>query len=132
MKYTYVKRPAYIKVGPDGSLEELFCKVCGTAIGGMSTQVKGKRFENGQWIEEHILRFRRYHNYAELKLEFWDGSAHVTNGCRDCLHEGLTFDQMYELHCADMELDAGPHSKLCKTRAPKGVVAIRTDGGGIP
>lgn len=131
-KYDHVKRPSYVRFGPQGELEELFCKICGTAIGGMTEQVKGKRFENGHWIEERILRFRRFHNYAELKLEFHDGSAHVTNGCRNCLHEGLTFDQMHELHLADMELDAGPHTKVCKTRSPKKVVAIRTDGGGIP
>jgi hypothetical protein len=130
-EYTYVQRPNYVLYGPNGELEELFCKVCGTAIGGMTEQVKGRRFEHGQWIEERILRFRRFHNYVELKMDFQDGSAHVTNGCRNCLHEGLTSDQMYELHLADMELDGAPYTIKSKARVPKGVVAIRSDGGGL-
>ena len=132
MKYDYVKRPNFVRYGPKGELEELFCKVCGSAIGGMTEQVKGRRFENNQWIEERILRFRRFHNYVEIKMEFQDGSAHVTNGCRNCLNEKLTFDQMYELHIADMEMEGDlPHVKQTKRRAPKRVVAIRSDGGGI-
>jgi len=133
-KYDYVKRPNFVRFGPNGELEELFCKVCGTAIGGHTEQVKGRRFEHGTWIEERILKFRRFHNYVELKMEFWDGSAHVTNGCSDCLGENLTSDQMYELHLADMEMDlegGGSHAEICKTRVPRRVVATRSDGGGL-
>jgi len=133
-KYDHVKRSKFVRFGPNGELEELFCKMCGTAIGGMTEKVKGRRFENGVWIEERILQFRRFHNYVELKMEFWDGSAHVTSGCRDCLGESLTSDQMYELHLADMEMDlegGGSHAGICKTRVPRRVVAVRSDGGGL-
>jgi len=132
MKYEHIKRPNFVLYGPNGEMEELFCKMCGTAIMGMNEQVKGRRMgPDGKWIEERILRFRRFHNYAELKMEFWDGSAHVTNGCRDCLHEGLTFDQMYELHVCDMEMDGTLHTKINRRRVPKGITVIRHDGGGI-
>lgn len=130
--YKFVQRPNYVMFGPNQELEELFCKICGTAIGGMHQALKGKRLnKQGVWIEEHVVRFRRFHNYAELKMEFQDGSAHVTNGCKTCLHENLTTDQLFELHIADMYMDGAEYTKGAVRRVPKKVVAVRTDGGGI-
>jgi hypothetical protein len=116
-------------------IEELFCKVCGSAIGGMTSQVKGRRFESATktWIEEHVLEFRRFHNYAELKMQFEDGSYHVTNGCRTCLSATLIPEQLHELHIADMEVEdmIYPGQEEHMARIPVSAVAIRIDGGGI-
>jgi len=129
--YYHLQRPNYVIYGPNGDIEELCCKMCGSVIGSMAEQVKGRRLTPQGWVEERILRFRRHNTYAELKMEFRDGSFHVTNGCRTCLHENLTMEQLDELHCADMHQDMGAHSVPCMERYPIGIAAIRTDGGGI-
>jgi len=132
MDYKFLQRPNYVILSETGELQELFCKVCGTAIAGQQDVVKGRRrSRSGDWIEEHIIQFRRYNNYAELKIEFKDGSFHVTNGCKTCLHENLTQLQMRELMHADMDLEGTENAENSKLRAPKRVVAVRTDGGGI-
>jgi len=130
-EYRFVRRPNYVQLGPNGEMQEMFCKVCGTAIGGLTEQVKGRRFEHGVWIEERVERFRRFHNYVELKIAFEDGSAHVTNGCNNCLSESLTPEQLNELHMADMELDGASYTAEYKKRIPTMVMAVRSDGGGL-
>jgi|SRR5580765_2997296 len=134
IQFKFVKRPNYVLYGPSMSLEELFCKVCGTAIGGLVTQVKGTRItREGKQIEEQIIRFRRYHNYVEVKMQFEDGSYHVTCGCNQCMSVNLTPEQLDELHQADMSVEEEiyPGQEEHMARKAAMVVAIRTDGGGI-
>lgn len=135
MKYEYVLRPNYVIFGPGNRIEELFCKVCGSAIAGMQSTIKGRRLDPAtkQWIEEHVLEFRRFHNYAELKMQFEDGSYHVTNGCKTCLSGTLPIEKLHELHIADMLIEdmIYPGQEEHMSRVPESAVAIRTDGGGI-
>lgn len=132
MEYKFVKRPNYVTYGEDKSVEEIFCKVCGSPIAGMRARSAGRRLtRDRQWVELVEIRFRRLSNYTDLKIQFEDGSYHVTNGCKNCLSENLTIEQMTELHVADMLLEDWPGRDLQITRVPLQVVAIRRDGGGI-
>jgi hypothetical protein len=136
MIYTYALRPKYVLFGPDGKIEEIFCKVCGSAIAGMRSRIIGTRFDSvtNKWIETEVRQFSLLPNYTEIKMQFKDGSYHVANGCRSCLSAPLTPEQLHELHIADMELDdmIYPGKADHMARVPVGVVAIRYDGGGIP
>lgn len=131
-QYKFVLRPKYVILDDVGAIKELFCKVCGTAIAGVQEMVRGRRqTRHGLWIEDHVHVWRRFPNYAELKMEFEDGSFHVTNGCNQCLTEGLTAEQLHELMHADMELEGTEGAEAAKERIALRSVAIRTDGGGI-
>lgn len=130
--FTYVQRPFYVLWDTQGGIAELFCKVCGTRIAGYVERLVDIRQEpNGVRVEVKSLRFTRTEEYVEAKFEFWDGSFHVTNGCRNCVHTKLTSDQMYEIHIADLLNDGGSHTELAKVRVPRKVVIVRKDGGGI-
>lgn len=132
MNYTYVQRPRYVLQGPMGDILELFCKICGSAIAGKRTQVTGRRRTmTGEWIEDHLQTFVRFNNYGEIKIEFEDGSFHVTNGCSQCLNINLAPDVLFELHNADMDVEESIGGEIARTKTPLRVVAIRTDGGGI-
>lgn len=131
-EYKTVLRPNYVIYDDVGAIKELFCKVCGSAIAGVQESVRGMRqTRQGLWVEERVLAWRRFPNYAELKMEFEDGSFHVTNGCRNCLTEALTNEQLHELMHADMSMEGTENAEASKERVAARIVAIRTDGGGI-
>jgi|SRR4249919_4089527 hypothetical protein len=132
---TFLKRPNYITYGDNYEIAEIFCKICGAAIGGLTSKMIGRRLDPAtkKWIETEEVRFRRFGNYAELKIEFEDGSAHVTNGCSKCMHENLTPEELDALHQADLSVDKTeyPGRDLHLGRKAKGVLGIRNDGGGL-
>lgn len=136
MKYKFVQRPNYVGSSPGRPIEELFCKICGSAIAGMQSRIKGRRLDAAtkQWIEEHVLEYKTFHNYAELKILFEDGSYHVTNGCKTCLSGDIPVEKLHELHTADLlhESQDYPGKELHLARVPVMAVAIRLDGGGMP
>lgn len=128
----FVQRPSYIILTRTGGLQEIFCKACGTSIGGVQETIKGRRREgDGRWVEDRTSGFRRFSNYVEIKMQFEDGSFHVTNGCRNCLNDKLTPEQLQELHHADMDIEGTPSSQAMKERKPVRVVVFRPDAGGI-
>ncbi len=135
-----LKRPDYVVFDTDGSIKELFCKVCGTSIAGMRNTVKGRHFDKttGTWIQESVTRFQRSNLYAEMKIEFMDGSGHVTNGCATCLNKistrGHEDEVLLALLNADMDIEqkqGNKHTRLARDRVPSHVSVVRNDGGGI-
>jgi len=130
--FTWVQRPDYVIFDSEGNIKEMFCKVCGDVIAAHEDRLKERKVGwGGKIIEVRQARFTRKNNYCELKMEFQDGSAHVTNGCTKCLHPNLSTDQLYELHRADLLLDGGQHTVRNLQRVPIEAVAIRQGGGGI-
>jgi hypothetical protein len=131
-----IKRPQYVVFNDFGQIESMFCKLCGSEIGSIKDLTQGRRFDKSTktWIEERIRQFRRNSNYAEMKIEFDDGSCHVTNGCRRCMQSSLDSDALNELHNADLDIEEAQGNKgvkMLRTRKALHVLAVRTDGGGI-
>lgn len=68
-----------------GHITNLYCKICGEAIG----SIIGQRF----------VRTRRY---AEAKFRLSNGGYHVTNGCIDCLTLDADLETLQEAYSVDM------------------------------
>lgn len=82
--------PKFTEYSQEGELVRLRCKICGTVIGERAERSHGfKRLPDGRMIERISDQFHRNNLYCEIKISFEDGSAHVTNGCKNCL-VGLT------------------------------------------
>lgn len=118
-----LKRPDFVTYDADGSLNRVYCKMCGVEIAGLVERPKGSGPKNSIMV----TKFIRFPNYAEIKMEFDDGSFHVTNGCNVCLHEELSANDLLDLYladCADQKTPVG-------SRKPIRVVEFDTTAQGI-
>lgn len=132
--YTFVRCPTFIRhAAMGGGIEEILCKVCGTVIAGNTELVTHRGPDRaGNIIEQRTRQFIRFQNYAELKMLFRDGSHHVTNGCTNCLSEGLDPWQMRELLRADVEYAPESYTEKQKKRVPQRVTVVARNTAGIP
>lgn len=120
-KKTVHKRD-FVTYSPEGSVTELYCKVCGVKIAGMALRSGPHINSIPQW------KFSRNNFYAEIKIAFDDGSHHVTNGCKNCLSSNMDPELLAELFDVDME-DLGSVDK--RNGKPTQVVVYDATGGGI-
>lgn len=114
-----LERPDYIvRRRSDRFVVAVLCKVCGTRISYFDPQ-KG------------IVRER---NYAELKMQFADGSSHVTNCCTGCItrvrKDKAALVAMHRADWDDLALD-GPVSDRNVNRLHPRVVKVSTTREGI-
>lgn len=116
-----LKRPNYVEE-TNGAINKLFCKICGASIAGVTETPKG----GGPLIKVMVQKFMRFSNYAEIKIEFSDGSMHVTNGCKSCLKVNMESSQLLEIYQADMAVMG-----MKPDRTPVKVVAIDRTGVGL-
>jgi len=122
----YVKTRDFARLTAEGALDRLHCKMCGRIIGETQQRTVGfKERPDGRIIERIVESFTRNNLYMEVKIAFNDGSAHVTNGCSDCLSGNLGEEILAELTQADEEEQERPVSE----RKPIGVVKTRLGGG---
>lgn len=124
-----VKRPDYVKYDEEGRLSELYCKLCGSQIGGRVRVLIGKRMEDGVLSNDYIVEFKRFPNYAEGKIEFHDGSAHVTLGCKDCLTGKLDPETLDAIHQADLDQAPSEYVERYKDRISKRLIGVKRGGG---
>lgn len=125
----FVQCPNFIRQNAIGEIEEIMCKVCGIVIAGITETTTERTARDGKLIVTKIRQFQRFHNYAELKLKFTDGSHHVTNGCVDHMVMGLTKPQQRALFEADVNMAPSGYTKDHITRSPAMVVAVgRAEG----
>lgn len=116
-----LKRKDFVTTAKDGTVEALYCKVCGAKIAGMTMR------PSGPGNAPLVPKFSRFPNYAEAKFSFNDSSFHVTNGCDKCINKALTAKQMialYKCDCAEMQMEPGK-------RKPVVVVVVDTTQSGI-
>jgi len=133
MIYEHVRYPHYATF-EDGAVIELRCKVCGVPIAHTQQLPITTRSDNEdkkKTIEVHTTRFVRLPTYTELKMQFENGSYHVTNGCNKCLVDTLTPTQLQELLMADVEMAKDGFHVRDVSRIALRVVAIR-GASGIP
>lgn len=104
-------KPDFIVNAPDGTIQAMFCKVCGDQIGGMS-EVAGHRLIGGKSIQVLRMKFIRFQNFTEMKLlmrlknEEEDSgrrAAHITIGCSRCMTTRVGLRLMQQIYDADME-----------------------------
>jgi hypothetical protein len=112
--------PNYVVEGDQRRMMVCHCKVCGTKIG-----------------EDFRGAFLRLPNYCEIKMQFIDGTNHVTNLCAECLGRGVTEDlaMLSAMYDADMALMVREVPELAEVLGPKlgpRVVAVDTKRRGIP
>lgn len=118
-------RSDYVQFAADGTIDKIFCKMCGVVI----ASVEAIPIGSGPRAGKFVMHFQRHPNYVDAKFVFDDGHFHVTNGCKNCINMSLTSEQLEELHTADLGLmpgvDATPDSTAIE------VVAIDATGVGI-
>jgi hypothetical protein len=124
-------RPNYMCYHSNNEVKEIFCKLCGAQIAGERRVLLNTRKDKntGKIIEEYSVKFQRLPTYAELKMQFEDGSYHVTNGCSSCMQMHLHPEVLQELYDADAE-EMKPELNMPPRKAVK-AVAIATDQKGI-
>ena len=79
-------KPECVEYDRNGRVSKIFCKICGCIIA-------------------HSLRrgLHRLSRYAEVKIQFADGSHHVTNLCLDCVtRHRKNEDILLAIHEADI------------------------------
>lgn len=129
-----LKCPDYVQFDSFGNIEHIVCKLCGTTIAGMQDMEQGKELDKKTktWIKTVVRQFRRFPNYAEVKIEFEDGSAHVTNLCDRCAQENIEPDILKAIYNADIDMEekqGNKHTALLRKRVPSRVVTISLGGG---
>jgi hypothetical protein len=132
MTYKHVKCRGYIK-RKDGKVHSIQCKMCGATIADTVERTIGFEVNRrGERIRVVNRQLTYLPNYREIKIEFDDGSSHVTNGCANCLSEKLHPSILDEMHHADRTLasDEG-YRKSDKERLAVGVVAVQSDQSGL-
>jgi hypothetical protein len=130
--WKFVKVLEFVRYDDHMQLQEIVCKVCGTVIAGMSEEVvKRGQNRNGETVVTMQRRFLRHHNYSEIKIQFTNNSFHVTNGCRNCLSESLTPDQLQELYWADVLRDPQSFTDNDRKRVAARVAALMRGAGGL-
>lgn len=111
-------RPDYVENDKIGRMIRLFCKVCGVEIG---------EYRRGNFI--------RHTNYAEMKIQFEDGTKHVTNMCTKCMGP-VSRDKtlMIACHRADIDVMVKEIPAMAREllRARPKVVTIDKKRRGIP
>ena len=113
-------------------IAEIFCKLCGTAIAGYTEQLIKKGVNrNGVMVETVRQKFQRHHNYGELKIQFTNGSFHVTTCCTSCLNDHIHPDALQEMYWADVIREPGSYTPNDRKRVPERVAASMKGAGGL-
>lgn len=136
MSYLHVKCPNFTRKDPATSeLLTLCCKLCGTVIAGKQERIiRYETDRQGNRVKVVRDQFTRHSNYVEIKMAFEgdDEYYHITQGCSKCLNTKLSVPVLTELHQADQEESPDGYTERERARVPTHVVALRSDGGGIP
>lgn len=101
----------------NGAIRRIFCKCCGYII----SEQRGRTF----W---------RSRIYAEIKIRFADGTAHVTHICRQCIPEVQRDKQaLMDLYNADLDemVLEDPRMEMFRDKSEPKIVAIDTKARGI-
>ncbi len=122
----YVRVAKFATFSPDGNLELLQCKLCGTVIGEKQLRPIGyKERPDGRIVERIVENFVHNHMYTEVKILCSDGSAHVTNGCHNCLTGELSVEKLEEL----IQTDEEEQEREPSARTAVGVLKVKKGGG---
>lgn len=132
-KWHYVKCPDFVRFDAgSGAMVAILCKVCGTVIAGLTEETTRRSHDRaGNMIETKRVQFARFNNYAEVKIEFKDGSAHVTNICTVCLTSSIEDHELQELYEADIHVDGAGYTEKLIARKAKRIAALARNTGGI-
>lgn len=129
--WQHIRCPDFVRY-VNGALSEIMCKLCGTVIAGTTTSVESKGLDrNGVMVETRVKHFQRFHNYAEIKILFTNGTAHVTNGCSACISESMAPDILQEMYEADIVRDPTGYTDKDKKREAENVTAVARNAGGL-
>ena len=113
-------RPNYVEMR-DGQIAKLFCQVCGEQIAGLVDSPIG----SGPWAGKFTKKFKRFPQYAEVKLQMTDGCFHVTNGCHKCFVK-MSVETAQEVYEADMDI-----MKMDADKQVMAIVAMDSSGSGL-
>lgn len=109
--------PEFIQRTRTGAIKRIFCKCCGYII-----------------AEQRGRIFWRSRVYAEIKMRFADGTAHVTQLCQGCLPKVRrnpdALMAMYNADLDDMAQD-DPRIEMFREKSEPRVVAVDTQMRGI-
>ena len=93
----------YVHRGTMG-IEEVCCKCCGDPVRKLmpDENFTEERIVNGKHILVQRLILGTLSNYSEVRIEFDDGSRHITTVCEHCGPK-LTVDDLEWLYCSDLQ-----------------------------
>jgi hypothetical protein len=115
---TEMEKPNYIQRNRSGGVRRVFCKVCAYVI-----------------AEQRGRMFWRSRLYSEMKIKFADGTAHVTNLCKECTsvarRDPELLMKIYEADIDDLCIDNQQMEIFRIGKEKPRVVAIDNTGRGI-
>lgn len=104
----------YVHRGTLG-IEEVRCKCCGDPVRKLipHEDFSETRIVDGRPVIVQRLMLGTLPNYTEIRIEFDDGSRHVTLAC-DCCAGKFTLDDLEWLYCYDLAewLTDGDHASV--------------------
>ena len=104
-KNASIKKADYVKRGRQAkSSDAVYCKLCGDKIAGyiLDDSFSEATRANGQTIIRERMIWAEFPNYAELEIEFDDGSKHVTPACRRCANQNHSAEVLDAVHMVDV------------------------------
>lgn len=86
------------------TVQGCLCPLCETPIRGLveADGMRTIRRSKGQTVIEKPMVLACLASYAEVTIEFDDGSKHVTGICKSCIEEGLTAEDLEAVYAADL------------------------------
>lgn len=116
------ERAAYVKYGSAG-IEAIHCKLCGQPLRELrpDDRFQERRTINGRDVIVERLALLTLQPYTEVRIDFDDGSHHVTCLCQECANS-LTVEHLEAVYAMDMDVmqaEAGGFPwELYATRVP--------------
>jgi hypothetical protein len=133
MTYRRIQASSYVKRDPGtGAVVSLQCKVCGDTIA--DTQDRTTAYEvtrSGERVKVVKRQYVHFANYTEAKIEFTDGSFHITNGCDKCLTAHMSLAVVKEMYRADQEDSPDGYTDIEQAREPARIVRVVRGTEGI-
>jgi|TARA_Y100000310_G_scaffold231529_2_gene234122 hypothetical protein len=84
-------------------VDRVLCKLCGALLKALVplSDLGKEEVINGKTVVTQPVALRETNNFAEITIEFDDGSAHTTMTCKSCIG-GLSDEELELLYAADM------------------------------
>jgi len=135
-----LKVAVHSKIARGGYVDRVLCKLCGGTIKHLipdELPVEVLRVKDRTMVY-HRMILAELPNYVEVKIDFDDGSAHITHICKACF-KSLQDDDLETLYVGDMqqqmaEEDAGYSEALWHfwdKRKPIGFKLFRMNGAEV-
>jgi len=130
-----LKCKVHTNIGRGGDIREVRCKLCACAIKSLVVDDsfrEVKKTKNRTMVYERLV-LAELANYVEIKIDFNDGSKHITHICKKDYKE-LSVEDLETLYVGDLQqmiYEGGlsdEHMEIWGIRRPTGFSLFRMNG----